>query len=768
MVSRNYSNGVSVDVTPFNYSFWWSLQFGAAGEVPLRAGSYRNATRFAFAAFNGLDVSGSGRGCNRLTGRFDVLEVEYAADGSVLRFAADFEQHCEGGSAALFGAIRYNSSISNLVPFGGQYPAYQLRIVPGANGVVTGNGVNCGNAETTCAVTFATATYQMLKATPDPGYQLLEWTGDCYGGSVIRVLVNTAIACTAVFVPDVSAARRTSLFLDSQSGDYIGQGLEHRYATNASFRIGSISTGGNYVTFRVEGKDDSYQDLDFRAPNGGRLVVGEYPAATRSAFSAPGAGIDISGNGRGCNTITGRFVVLEAEYNANGTIAAFAVDFEQHCEGGGPALFGSLRYNSTVTSILPFGGIYPVFRASIGYAAHGTVSTGNYDCGRYSMHCTIAVGTPTVVTLTATPESGYRFVDWVGDCVGTGPTTLLSVDADDRICTARFARTTPDTVAPVFSRVSNLRVTTTNAGGTAVSWLPPLAVDAVDGVVAVACDPPGGPVLPLGTTTVTCRAKDMAGNEAVVTFTVTVAMKVLGVDVTGDASSDLVWRHPVGDVVVWQMVGGVREASVHLGTIDPSWQIAAVGDITGDGAADFVWQRDSGTVVLWEMQGTTRVAVHTLFSGDTPWRVVASADLDGNDSLDLIWQGPSGAVAVWLMQGRTQLGAVFLYSASTPWRVVAAGDINGDGFNDLIWQGPAGNVIAWIMNRLARTSLATIYEGRTDWGIKGVVNINGDANLDLVWQHPSGEVVASVMNGVTLSSIVTLYGPTEWKVSGPR
>jgi hypothetical protein len=53
---------------------------------------------------------GAGGGCNTLTGRFDVLEAVFRSDGSVVSFAVDFEQHCEGLPAALFGVVRVNSS----------------------------------------------------------------------------------------------------------------------------------------------------------------------------------------------------------------------------------------------------------------------------------------------------------------------------------------------------------------------------------------------------------------------------------------------------------------------------------------------------------------------------------------------------------------------------------------------------------------------------------------------------------------------------------
>ncbi len=94
-------------------SAWWSLDFKAPNGAELTPGPYEGAARYPFQspATPGLDVSGSGRGCNNLTGRFDVLEAVYGADGSVQRFAADFEQHCEGGAPALRGSVRFNSSL---------------------------------------------------------------------------------------------------------------------------------------------------------------------------------------------------------------------------------------------------------------------------------------------------------------------------------------------------------------------------------------------------------------------------------------------------------------------------------------------------------------------------------------------------------------------------------------------------------------------------------------------------------------------------------
>jgi hypothetical protein len=58
------------------------------------------------------------------------------------------------------------------------------------------------------------------------------------------------------------------------------------------------------------------------------------------AFTAPG---------RGDNTLTGYFNVLQAVYDTNGQVVSFAVDFLQYDEGGLSAWnMGSIRYDSTI------------------------------------------------------------------------------------------------------------------------------------------------------------------------------------------------------------------------------------------------------------------------------------------------------------------------------------------------------------------------------------------------------------------------------------
>ena len=106
------------------------------------------------------------------------------------------------------------------------------------------------------------------------------------------------------------------------------------------------STYSNAIALSVSTSTD-WWSFDFWAPNNARFVPGTtYTGATRFPFnSSSQPGMDVSGNGRGSNTLTGNFTVLQAEYSNAGTLTRFSVQFEQHSEGKTPALRGTLRFN---------------------------------------------------------------------------------------------------------------------------------------------------------------------------------------------------------------------------------------------------------------------------------------------------------------------------------------------------------------------------------------------------------------------------------------
>jgi hypothetical protein len=103
------------------------------------------------------------------------------------------------------------------------------------------------------------------------------------------------------------------------------------------------------------------------------------------------------------------------------------------------------------------------------------------------------------ITPTCSPSSGTKFA------VGTTTVTCTATDTHGNTSTASFTVTVTlvDTTKPLLTVPSNITVTTTNPGGTAVTYQAS-ATDNLDGSISPKCTPASGSVFPIGTTTVTC------------------------------------------------------------------------------------------------------------------------------------------------------------------------------------------------------------------------------------------------------------------------
>jgi len=92
------------------------------------------------------------------------------------------------------------------------------------------------------------------------------------------------------------------------------------------------------LSYNYEGVDF---DFDFAAPKGQVLIPGIYQNAERMPSRPYIAQLDIDGLGRGNNSSLGEFEVYEIEYDENGKLASFAVDFHLY-----DMFKGAIRFNS--------------------------------------------------------------------------------------------------------------------------------------------------------------------------------------------------------------------------------------------------------------------------------------------------------------------------------------------------------------------------------------------------------------------------------------
>src|SRR5262245_33898482 len=139
-----------------------------------------------------------------------------------------------------------------------------------------------------------------------------------------RVLwtMSTVLAVVAglVFVNVSAHAQATftgpwSITMVSESGDWIGGGAE-RFFDDANATL-SVAEGGWSVYMQASGGTygESFS-FTFQAGGGRVLGPGWYPDAQRAGFQASGRpGMDISGEGRGCNQIAGNFEVRDIAWS---------------------------------------------------------------------------------------------------------------------------------------------------------------------------------------------------------------------------------------------------------------------------------------------------------------------------------------------------------------------------------------------------------------------------------------------------------------------
>ena len=96
--------------------------------------------------------------------------------------------------------------------------------------------------------------------------------------------------------------------------------------------------------------------MAFSGPDDLPLQVGRYEDAARHPFNAFGTpGMDVFGNGRGDNVVSGFFEVLEIEYGQPSGIFSLpeieklAIDYVQFDEGDNSKwMVGSFRFNSAL------------------------------------------------------------------------------------------------------------------------------------------------------------------------------------------------------------------------------------------------------------------------------------------------------------------------------------------------------------------------------------------------------------------------------------
>jgi hypothetical protein len=241
------------------------------------------------------------------------------------------------------------------------------------------------------------------------------YTAPATAGTYHIIATNSADPTKSAMVP-VKVTPPNNVDLQSDNGDYIGGGQTYNY-TNINAQI-TVSATSGHLSVSIHG-DQNWQG-DFQVPiNLSQLQSGYYGNLMRYPFNNPVlGGLSWYGEGRGSNTLTGWFTIDNVTY-VNGTLTEIDMRFEQHSEGGIPALHGQIHWSSYDTTT-PSEPINPPPAGLWQPVAGSTPSDGNYvylqsDNGDYIGGGQTYNYTNTNAQINVSATGGYLSVSIHGD-----------------------------------------------------------------------------------------------------------------------------------------------------------------------------------------------------------------------------------------------------------------------------------------------------------------------------------------------------------------
>jgi hypothetical protein len=226
-----------------------------------------------------------------------------------------------------------------------------------------------------------------------------------------------------------------------------------------------------------------------------------------------------------------------------------------------------------------------------------------------------------------------------GDIFALGATTVSCSAADSagNSASGTFNVTVADTTGPTLVGMpDNISVTTSNAGGRAVSYTPPTATDAADSSPSVGCSPASGSTFAVGSTDVTCTATDASGNSTSAGFTVKVGYSAPPADVAWTVR----WGEPVAGSPAALSTNTSRNIPIKVRMFADG-----VEQMTGSASLRIVACGGDTALVVPLTWGSGRWGGHLDTSLLKPGCYVAVATLNGNDagSFALDVRGPDPA-----------------------------------------------------------------------------------------------------------------------------
>jgi hypothetical protein len=163
----------------------------------------------------------------------------------------------------------------------------------------------------------------------------------------LLVMSTSASAGAKAVAPAAAAGPTTALVMISSPGDYIGAGARYAF-TPADGTFGFSGTPSDVSLYFQTPDLSQWWGVELEAPVGTSLSPGTYYNAERAPFRTGRApGLDVYGDGRGCNNDYGTFAINQIGFDPSGNLDLLDASFVQHCESKtAPALRGVVLFNA--------------------------------------------------------------------------------------------------------------------------------------------------------------------------------------------------------------------------------------------------------------------------------------------------------------------------------------------------------------------------------------------------------------------------------------
>jgi uncharacterized repeat protein (TIGR02543 family) len=298
----------------------------------------------------------------------------------------------------------------------------------------SGSGTVNASPAPNCGSQYISGTVVTLIANANSGYAFSSWGGDASGSNPTTVTMNGNKSVIANF---------TACYSLTTSANPSGGGS---VSASPAPNCGSLYTSGAVVTltatanagytFGSWGGDASGSNPTTVTMNGNKSVIANFTACYSLATSASpsGSGSVSADPAPNCGTqyTSGTVVTLTATANAGYTFSSWNGD------ASGSSNPTTVTMNATKSVTANFTACYSL-TTSANPSGGGSVSASP------APNCGSQYTAGTVVTLTASANSGYTFGSWSGDASGSSNPVSVTMDGTKSV-TARFIQQAP----PVF------------------------------------------------------------------------------------------------------------------------------------------------------------------------------------------------------------------------------------------------------------------------------------------------------------------------------